>query len=49
MNLLKVSTDFLTRLSEPFAAKDDAQGNRRAIVSAIILVIAVIVLLIRYL
>jgi hypothetical protein len=40
MNVLKHSSDFLTRLSQPFAAKDDAQGRRRALVSAVILAIA---------
>jgi hypothetical protein len=41
-------TDFFTRLGRPFAARDDAQGNRRAIVAGIIIVVASLVYFLTY-
>lgn len=38
-NLLKTYTDFLNRIGQPFAAKDDNQDLRRALASEIILIL----------
>lgn len=41
MNVLKRLTNFLTRLGELFVAKTDEQGRRRAVASAIILILTI--------